>query len=185
MAYRRFRPNRRFRNSGASRLRRSSYRRRNFRASRRSFAYRRRYRGRGRRNMGAARVRRLAARKKSDHSVGAVSDLMPLNSNVVLSGPENVFVLYCPSYLPRQQAPKEIARRDHLREQSNVFYRGVKEEVFLSASRPLFWRRVVFYMALEAEVARPIYAAHPSTGTCFGCGTCCRSDLRLGRPMSS
>ena len=43
--------------------------------------------------MGAARVRRLAARKKSDHSVGAVSDLMPLNSNVVLSGPENVFVL--------------------------------------------------------------------------------------------
>ena len=121
-----------------------------FRASRRSFAYRRRYRGRGRRNMGAARVRRLAARKKSDHSVGAVSDLMPLNSNVVLSGPENVFVLYCPSYLPRQQAPKEIARRDCLREQSNVFYRGVKEEVFLSASRPLFWRRVVFYMALEA-----------------------------------
>ena len=30
MAYRRFRPNRRFRNSGASELRRSSYRRRNF-----------------------------------------------------------------------------------------------------------------------------------------------------------
>lgn len=117
--------------------------------------------------MGAARVRRLAARKKSDHSVGAVSDLMPLNSNVVLSGPENVFVLYCPSYLPRQQAPKEVARRDHLREQSNVFYRGVKEEVFLSASRPLFWRRVVFYMALEAEVARPIYASHPSTGNLF------------------
>ena len=123
MAYRRFRPNRRFRNSGASRLRRSSYRRRNFRASRRSFAYRRRYRGRGRRNMGAARVRRLAARKKSDHSVGAVSDLMPLNSNVVLSGPENVFVLYCPSYLPRQQAPKEIARRDHLRS-SRMFLQG-------------------------------------------------------------
>ena len=94
-----------------------------FEASRRSFAYRRRYRGRGRRNMGAARVRRLAARKKSDHSVGAVSDLMPLNSNVVLSGPENVFVLYCPSYLPRQQAPKEIARRDHLRS-SRMFLQG-------------------------------------------------------------
>ena len=97
MAYRRFRPNRRFRNSGASRLRRSSYRRRNFRASRRSFAYRRRYRGRGRRNMGAARVRRLAARKKSDHSVGAVSDLMPLNSNVVLRGRKT-----CSSFIARR-----------------------------------------------------------------------------------
>ena len=135
--------------------------------------------------MGAARVRRLAARKKSDHSVGAVSDLMPLNSNVVLSGPENVFVLYCPSYLPRQQAPKEIARRDHLREQSNVFYRGVKEEVFLSASRPLFWRRVVFYMALEAEVARPIYAAHPSTGNLFRVRNMLPFRPELGRPMSS
>ena len=93
--------------------------------------------------------------------MGAVSDLMPLNSNVVLSGPENVFVLYCPSYLPRQQAPKEIARRDHLREQSNVFYRGVKEEVFLSASRPLFWRRVVFYMALRLKWRGPFMRPTP------------------------
>ena len=68
-----------------------------FSASRRSFAYRRRYRGRGRRNMGAARVRELAARKKSDHSVGAVSDLMPLNSNVVLVGPKT-----CSSFIARR-----------------------------------------------------------------------------------
>ena len=126
----------------------------------------------------------VAARKKSDHSVGAVSDLMPLNSNVVLSGPENVFVLYCPSYLPRQQAPKEIARRDHLRS-SRMFLQGVKEEVFLSASRPLFWRRVVFYMALEAEVARPIYAAHPSTGNLFRVRNMLPFRPELGRPMSS
>lgn len=114
-----------------------------------------------------ARVRRLAAKKKSDHAVGAASDDMPLQSNVTLSGPQNVFVLYCPTYLPRQQAPKSIPRRDHLREQSNVFFRGVREKVFLSAAVPMFWRRVVFYMSEEFEPSRPIYPAHPATGNLF------------------
>lgn len=114
-----------------------------------------------------ARVRRLAAKKKSEHSVGSFEETYPVVSQSVLTGPGHVYVLYCPTYLPRQTVPKEISRRDHLREQSKIFYRGVRENVYVSASENCFWRRVVFYSSEEIDAAVPLYGSHPVTSNPF------------------
>ena len=161
MAYSRFRPNRRFRLS-----RRVVGRRRSWRPRRR--AYTRKWGrfsrgGRGRRGNLGRRVRRMAARKKHDLSCGGVSTTSG-PGNVILSGPGNVYVLSCPTYLNRQLAPKEIPRRDYLREQAKIFYRGVREEVSISVSEPVFWRRVVFFMNEELEQGVPLFPTHPATG---------------------
>lgn len=168
MAYSRFRPNRRFRNSRRAGGRRFANRRRRYSGYRRSFRRGRRYGGRTRGSgMRASRVRRVAARKKSDHAVGSFEDTVPVVSNSVLTGPGHVYVLYCPTWMPRQLAPKDIPRRDHLREQSNIFYRGVKESVYLSASENCFWRRVVFRSRDQIDNAAPLYGSHPVTGNPF------------------
>lgn len=168
MAYRRFRPNRRFRNTRRSRAGRFGSGRRRTYGFRRSFRSGRYRRGGLRRGgMRSSRVRRIAATKKSDHSVGSFENTVPVVSNSVLTGPGMVYCLYSPTYMPRQLVPKDIPRRDHLREQSNIFFRAVKEEVFLSVSEPCFWRRIVFYYANEITEAAPLYGAHPATGNPF------------------
>src|SRR5699024_7907566 len=54
-----------------------------------------------------------------------------------------------------------------LREQDQVFFRGVKERVFISATEPIMWRRVVFWQNQRWAVSTPFYGAHPQTGNPF------------------
>ncbi|QIR82210.1 capsid protein [Chicken virus mg7_41u] len=152
MAYRRFRPRpRRYR--------------RKFSQARRSYASRRGRTGRGggrrfrkRGTMTSARrIRDVASTKKRDLQVGrttAEDDLEVDNTTATLRIGHQYYI-WCPSYLEQNVQSTGAHEDRHKRNRRRIFFRGIKDNVFITATSPIMWRRVVFWMNDQFLPAQP------------------------------
>lgn len=142
MAYSRFRRRRSFRRRPARTLRRSQQKR---------SVRRRRFVRRPRRRMTPRRVRSIASRKKHDTQLGADSNAADASNPVaILAG--NNYYLWAPTYLEQQEESY-----DYVRNAQSIFFRGVQDRVFLSATFSFTWRRVCFFSYQEFISALPFF----------------------------
>lgn len=145
MAFRR----RSFRRTGRSYRRRGNARTSRGRTSGRGGYNRRRYTGR-RRKMTSRRVRDIASRKKYDTIFGATSN------DVQSTGQANIFAgtnyfMWCPTWRQRRTASTD----EHVRANQEVFMRGIKDRIMVSATFSLIHRRVCFWSHRRIDDARP------------------------------
>lgn len=129
--------------------RRSGFRRPN---RRRKQSYLRRRRIMRRRPVASRRrIANVASRKKHDTQLGATNATDPPGQQVLRLGSE--YILSCPTYLPMQDTDADSR---YVRERQDVFFRGVRENIFLSVTVHTSWRRVCFYSHQQFDVAKPI-----------------------------
>lgn len=151
MAFRR----RSFRRTGRSYRRRGSARTSRGRTSGRGGYNRRRYTGR-RRKMTSRRVRDIASRKKYDTIFGATTN------DVQSTGQANIFAgtnyfMWCPTWRQRRTASTD----EHVRANQEVFMRGIKDRIMVSATFSLIHRRVCFWSHRRIDDARPFVFDNP------------------------
>jgi len=151
MAFRR----RSFRRTGRSYRRRGNARTSRGRTSGRGGYNRRRYTGR-RRKMTSRRVRDIASRKKYDTIFGATSN------DVQSTGQANIFAgtnyfMWCPTWRQRRTASTD----EHVRANQEVFMRGIKDRIMVSATFSLIHRRVCFWSHRRIDDARPFVFDNP------------------------
>lgn len=151
MAFRR----RSFRRTGRSYRRRGNARTSRGRTSGRGGYNRRRYTGR-RRKMTSRRVRDIASRKKYDTIFGATSN------DVQSTGQANIFAgtnyfMWCPTWCQRRTASTD----EHVRANQEVFMRGIKDRIMVSATFSLIHRRVCFWSHRRIDDARPFVFDNP------------------------
>lgn len=138
-----------------------SYRRRgNTRSSRRQTwgrgGYNRRRYGARRRRMTSRRVRDIASRKKYDTIFGATSNEPSATGQATLVAGTNYY-LWCPTW--RQRRPSSTD--EHVRANQEVYMRGIKDRVMVSATFSLVHRRVCFWSHRRIEDARPFVMENP------------------------
>ncbi|WGD01124.1 MAG: capsid protein [Genomoviridae sp.] len=151
MAFRR----RSFRRTGRSYRRRGNARTSRGRTSGRGGYNRRRYTGR-RRKMTSRRVRDIASRKKYDTIFGATTN------DVQSTGQANIFAgtnyfMWCPTWRQRRTASTD----EHVRANQEVFMRGIKDRIMVSATFSLIHRRVCFWSHRRIDDARPFVFDNP------------------------
>lgn len=151
MAFRR----RSFRRTGRSYRRRGNARTSRGRTSGRGGYNRRRFTGR-RRKMTSRRVRDIASRKKYDTIFGATSN------DVQSTGQANIFAgtnyfMWCPTWRQRRTASTD----EHVRANQEVFMRGIKDRIMVSATFSLIHRRVCFWSHRRIDDARPFVFDNP------------------------
>lgn len=151
MAFRR----RSFRRTGRSYRRRGNARTSRGRTSGRGGYNRRRY-TRRRPKMTSRRVRDIASRKKYDTIFGATSN------DVQSTGQANIFAgtnyfMWCPTWRQRRTASTD----EHVRANQEVFMRGIKDRIMVSATFSLIHRRVCFWSHRRIDDARPFVFDNP------------------------
>lgn len=102
------------------------------------------------------RVRDVASTKKSDTQVGrttAEDDPATPNTAANLHFGQNYF-LWSPSYMEQNVASGAHENRT-IRDRQRIYFRGVRDNVFLTTSAPVMWRRVVFFMHMPVVAAQP------------------------------
>lgn len=99
------------------------------------------------------RVRRISARKCWDTQEG--TDDAGTTGEGLRFTAGTTYILNCPTYLYQSAAPSLEGRRHH-RNRQKIFFRGVKENVFISAKLHVTWRRVVFLSHDRFDSAVPI-----------------------------
>jgi len=151
MAFRR----RSFRRTGRSYRRRGNARTSRGRTSGRGGYNRRRYTGR-RRKMTTRRVRDIASRKKYDTIFGATQNSVQSLGRVNLVSGTNYF-MWCPTWRQRRTASTD----EHVRANQEVFMRGIKDRIMVSATFSLIHRRVCFWSHRRIDDARPFVMENP------------------------
>lgn len=151
MAFRR----RSFRRTGRSYRRRGNARTSRGRTSGRGGYNRRRYTGR-RRKMTTRRVRDIASRKKHDTIFGATQNDVQSLGRVNLFSGTNYF-MWCPTWRQRRTASTD----EHVRANQEVFMRGIKDRIMVSATFSLIHRRVCFWSHRRIDDARPFVMENP------------------------
>lgn len=151
MAFRR----RSFRRTGRSYRRRGNARTSRGRTSGRGGYNRRRY-TRRRPKMTSRRVRDIASRKKYDTIFGATTN------DVQSTGQANIFAgtnyfMWCPTWRQRRTASTD----EHVRANQEVFMRGIKDRIMVSATFSLIHRRVCFWSHRRIDDARPFVFDNP------------------------
>lgn len=151
MAFRR----RSFRRTGRSYRRRGNARTSRGRTSGRGGYNRRRY-TRRRPKMTSRRVRDIASRKKYDTIFGATEN------DVQATGQANIFAgtnyfMWCPTWRQRRTASTD----EHVRANQEVFMRGIKDRIMVSATFSLIHRRVCFWSHRRIDDARPFVFDNP------------------------
>lgn len=140
-----------------SRRRRAPVRRRRVTRSRRFPSRRRRVVGRRRprsSRVSARRILQVSSIKKHDTQLGSNSiNITPVAADL---NDGNNYFLWVPTYLPDYD--EDVGESDFRRERSSVFFRGVRENVFISTAISLTWRRVCFWTHERLAVAKPIEA---------------------------
>ena len=101
--------------------------------------------------MTSRRVRNIASRKKHDTQLGGDSNA-PDASNPVTLTAGNHYFLWSPTYLEQNEESY-----DYVRNTQNVYFRGVQDRVFLSASFAFTWRRVCFFSYEQFVPALPFF----------------------------
>lgn len=137
-----------------------SYRRRgNTRSTRKTWGRggynRRRYRGR-RPRMSSRRVRDIASRKKYDTIFGATQNDVQSLGRVNLFSGTNYF-MWCPTWRQRRTGSTD----EHVRANQDVYMRGVKDRIMVSATFSLIHRRVCFWSHRRIDDARPFVMENP------------------------
>ena len=106
------------------------------------------------RNVSARRILQVSSTKKHDTQLGSNStDLNPTGAD--LFDGINYF-LWAPSYLPDYD--EDVGESEFRREKQTIFFRGVRENIFLSTAISLTWRRVCFWTHERLAVGKPIEA---------------------------
>lgn len=151
MAFRR----RSFRRTGRSYRRRGNARTSRGRTSGRGGYNRRRYTGR-RRKMTSRRVRDIASRKKYDTIFGAtINDVQSTGQANIFAGTN--YFMWCPTWRQRRTASTD----EHVRANQEVFMRGIKDRIMVSATFSLIHRRVCFWSHRRIDDARPFVFDNP------------------------
>ena len=101
---------------------------------------RRRFVRRPRRRMTSRRVRNIASRKKHDTQLGADSNADDSSNPVQLHAGNNYY-LWAPSYLEQHEESY-----DYVRNNQNIYFRGVQDRVFLSAAFALYLAAGLFLL---------------------------------------
>lgn len=125
-------------------------RRKGYRPTRRKAGFRSRKPRRRTTRMSAKRVRFITARKKFDTRVGSVDAATAPTSLKYVAG--STYILSCPTHLDSQVT----GDTRYERAQQEIFFRGVKERIFISAKLHVTWRRVVFFSHDRFVVGMPI-----------------------------
>lgn len=116
---------------------------------------RRRYRGR-RPKMTSRRVRDIASRKKYDTIFGATSNDVQSTGQANIYAGTNYF-MWCPTWRQRRTASTD----EHVRANQEVFMRGIKDRIMVSATFSLIHRRVCFWSHRRIDDARPYVFDNP------------------------
>nr|UEJ84697.1 capsid protein [Genomoviridae sp.] len=106
--------------------------------------------------MTSRRVRDIASRKKYDTIFGATEN------NVQATGQANIFAgtnyfMWCPTWRQRRTASTD----EHVRANQEVFMRGIKDRIMVSATFSLIHRRVCFWSHRRIDDARPFVFDNP------------------------
>lgn len=146
----------RYRPMAASRFRRRrTFRRRSTRTPRR-YQRRRSFRRRPRRRMTSRRVRDIASRKKSDTVFGATTNDVQSTGQANIFAGTNYFI-WCPSWRQRRTGSTD----EHVRANQEVYMRGIKDRIMVSATFSLIHRRVCFWSHRRIDDARPYVFDNP------------------------
>lgn len=121
----------------------------------RSYRGRRSYRSR-RPRMTSRRVRDIAARKKYDTIFGATQNTPGGGGQANLVAGSNYY-LWCPSWRQRRTGSTD----EHVRANQEVFMRGIKDRVMVSATFSLVHRRVCFWSHRRIDDGRPFTFENP------------------------
>lgn len=106
--------------------------------------------------MTSRRVRDIASRKKYDTIFGATTN------DVQSTGQANIFAgtnyfMWCPTWRQRRTASTD----EHVRANQEVFMRGIKDRIMVSATFSLIHRRVCFWSHRRIDDARPFVFDNP------------------------
>jgi hypothetical protein len=102
------------------------------------------------------RVRNIAARKKNDTIFGATQNDVQSEGTVTLVAGTNYY-MWCPTWRQRRPASTD----EHVRANQEVFMRGIKDRVMVSAAFSLVHRRVCFWSHERIDDARPFTFEDP------------------------